>query len=233
MPGYSTRELMVDIGGHAYRIHALSDRQQYYDPGQVAERAGVPPAHWSLFGQVWPAGRILAEAMSRHDVAGMRILELGCGLGLSSLVLSRRKADITATDYHPLAGTFLQRNALQNQLPDVRFQHLDWLVPDPALGRFDLIIGSDILYERGHAQALAEVLDRHARPRAEILVTDPGRGHAGRFLRALAAQGFDVEQTRMGFDPADVPPFRGRLLRLQRDGATLRVGHAPLPQPPH
>mgnify|MGYP006153351907 CR=1 FL=1 len=28
---------------------------------------------WSLFGQVWPAGRVLAQAMSRFDVAGKRV----------------------------------------------------------------------------------------------------------------------------------------------------------------
>ena len=57
------------------------------------------------------AGRVLAQAMSSFDVAGKRILELGCGLGLSSLVLHRRKADITASDHHPLVEEFLTYNA--------------------------------------------------------------------------------------------------------------------------
>lgn len=227
MPGYSTRELMVQIGGHDYRIHALLDTQQYADPDHVAEKAGISSAQWCLFGQVWPAGRALAEVMSRYDIAGKRILELGCGLGLSSLVLGRRGADIVASDYHPLAADFLRRNTQQNHLPDIRFRRLDWQLPDPELGRFDVIIGSDILYERGHAQLLAEVLDRHAQPRADILITDPGRGNTGRFLRALVAQGFSVEETRMGFGPDDTPPFRGRLLHLHRDGAALHVSHPP------
>ena len=36
-----------------------------------------------------------------------RILEVGCGIGLSSLILNRLNADITATDYHPEAEKFL------------------------------------------------------------------------------------------------------------------------------
>ena len=39
-----------------------------------------------------------------------RILEVGCGLGLASLVLNERSADISATDYHPEVETFLKIN---------------------------------------------------------------------------------------------------------------------------
>ena len=46
--------------------------------------------------------------------AGMKILEVGCGIGLCSLVLQRRGADITASDYHPLAEEFLRFNAALN-----------------------------------------------------------------------------------------------------------------------
>ena len=216
MPGYATRQLTVLLGGHDYLIRALSDRQQFADPHGAAERIGISPALWGLFGQVWPSGRLLAEAMSTHEVAGKRVLELGCGLGLSSLVLQRRKADITASDHHPLAELFLQRNARQNQLPLVVYHDLPWAIPDARLGRFDLIIGSDILYERGHAELLAAIMFRHASEHTEILITDPGRGNSGRFTTAMAAQGFDVVEQRSRFDAADLPPFRGRLLSYRR-----------------
>lgn len=216
MPGYRTRELQLQVGGHAYRIHALLDLQQYADPDHVAEALGISSAQWSLFGHVWPAGKVLAEAMSTHRITGRRILELGCGLGLSSLVLSRRGADITASDYHPLAGDFLARNSMVNHLPAIRFHALDWSRPDPALGRFDLIIGSDILYERGHAELLAGVIERHAERDCEIVITDPGRGHANRLSRALQAAGYGVTETRLRFNETDVEPYRGRLIRWRR-----------------
>ncbi len=216
MPGYATRQFTVPVGGHDYLIRALSDRQQFADPDGAAERVGISPALWGLFGQVWPAGRLLAEAMSTHEVAGKRVLELGCGLGLSSLVLQRRKADITASDHHPLAELFLRRNAKQNQLPFVVYHDLPWAIPDTRLGRFDLIIGSDILYERDHAQLLAAIMLRHASDHTEILITDPGRGNSGRFSRAMAAQGFGVVEKRSRFDASDMPPFSGRLLNYQR-----------------
>lgn len=216
MPGYTTRQLNVCLGGHAYRIRALSDIQQFADPHGAAERAGISSSLWSLFGQVWPSGRVLAEAMSTFDIAGKRILEVGCGLGLSSMVLQRRLADITASDHHPLAQSFLDHNTTLNHLPTIVYRDLPWAEPDATLGRFDLIIGSDILYERGHAALLAAMVLRHAQPSSEVLITDPGRGNSGPFTRALAAQGYVVTEERSRFDARDVTPFRGRLLHYRR-----------------
>lgn len=216
MPGYTTRMLTVRLGGHDFRIRALSDLQQFADPTGHAQRAGISSSLWSLFGQVWPSGRVLAEAMSSFDVAGKRILELGCGLGLSSLVLAHRGADVVASDHHPLAEPFLAYNAGLNDLPAVTYRDLPWAVPDATLGSFDLIIGSDILYERDHAAQIASMMQRHARPDAELLVTDPGRGNSGPFTRAIAAQGFGVVEKRSRFDEKDSEPFRGRLLSYRR-----------------
>lgn len=216
MPGYTTRLLTVRLGGHDYRIRALSDLQQFADPTGQAHRAGISSSLWSLFGQVWPSGRVLAEAMSSFDVAGKRILELGCGLGLSSLVLARRGADVVASDHHPLAESFLAYNAGLNNLPAVTYRDLPWAVPDATLGSFDLIIGSDILYESGHADLLAAMVMRHALPDAEVLITDPGRGNSAPFTRALAEQGYTVVELRSRFDARDIAPFRGRLLSYRR-----------------
>jgi predicted nicotinamide N-methyase len=216
MPGYTTRLLTLRFGGHDYRIRALSDLQQFADPQGRAERAGISSAQWSLFGQVWPAGRVLAQAMSGFDIAGKRILELGCGLGLASLVLQRRQADITASDHHPLAEEFLTYNAALNGLSTPAYLDLAWTLPQPNLGRFDLIIGSDLLYERGHAEQLATLVANHAHPAAEVLITDPGRGNSGAFTTALARQGFAVDEVRSAFDDGDLAPFRGRLLSYRR-----------------
>jgi predicted nicotinamide N-methyase len=216
MPGYSTREVGLRIGGHDYRIRALSDKQQYADPSGLARRAGISPSLWSLFGQVWPAGRVLAQAMSQFDVAGKRMLEVGCGLALSSLVLSRRGGNVLASDHHPLARQFLEHNAALNEIPTPEYLDLPWAVAMPNLGRFDLIIGADVLYERDHAVLLASLVRRHAAEAAEVVVTDPGRGNSGPFTTALQRLGFSVDETRSPFDDTDEPPYRGRLLSYRR-----------------
>lgn len=218
-PGYATRVVDLQLGGRDYRVHALQDNQQFADPDGDAERAGVSSAQWPLFGQVWPSGCVLAEAMSTHEVAGLRILEVGCGLALSSLVLQQRGADITASDLHPLAETFLIDNARRNGLQTIAYRDLPWAVPDTTLGYFDLIIGSDILYERDHAALLAALVHRHALPRSEIVITDPGRGNGGAFGKAMALLGYIASERRCRFKPGDAAPYRGRLLYYRRGGA--------------
>ncbi len=214
--GYHTRLIDVRLAGQDYRIRALADRQQYADPDGLAELAGISSAQWCLFGQIWPAGRILAGAMIGFDIAGKRILEVGCGLGLASLVLQRRRADITASDHHPLAQRFLRENAVLNALPALAYHDLPWLTDDRVIGRFDLIIGSDVLYEHAHAGLLAGLLHRHAHAASEIMIADPGRGHGNAFSRLLREQEYALEEERCAFGEADSAPFRGRLLHYRR-----------------
>ena len=216
MAGYLTRDIDLEFGGRTYRVQALKDLQQFDDPGHVAEDAGISSAQWSLFGQPWPSGCVLAAEMAVHEIAGKRILELGCGLALASLVLAGRGADITASDYHALAGDFLATNCRVNGMQPVPFLCLDWTRPDPDAGRFDLLVGSDILYERWHVEQLAGVIERLAQPRAEVVITDPGRGNTNRFERALETLGFEVGETRMAFTQDQVAPFRGRLITARR-----------------
>ncbi len=213
---YRTRLIDVRLPGDDYCIRALADRQQYADSDGLAELAGISSAQWCLFGQLWPAGRILAAAMVEFEVAGKRILEIGCGLGLSSLVLQRRRADITASDHHPLAEQFLRGNAVRNGLPIVTYHDLPWLTADIVLGRFDLIIGSDVLYEHRHVAQLAALLERHARDGAEIMITDPGRGFGNPLSHALRDQDYRVVEARCAFEDTDRAPYRGRLLHYRR-----------------
>ena len=216
MPGYATRQEQVAIGGHDYRLRVLADRQQFWDPDGHGERLGISSAQWGLFGQLWPAGRLLARAMQDFDIGGKRILELGCGIGLASLVLQRRGADVVASDMHPLAEVFLAYNAALNALPALHYRRLQWDEPLPELGRFDLIIASDVLYESGHAALLGGVVDRHAHVQAEVLVADPGRGNSSHLGRQLSARGFDLEERRFALHADEAPPWRGRLLHYSR-----------------
>ncbi len=224
MTGYDTRIINVHVGGQTYALRVLSDHQQFADPDGHGQRMGISSAQWSLFGQLWPAGRLLAQAMHRIDIQGKRILELGCGIGLASLVLQRRGADVVASDVHPLAESFLAYNAAFNQLPAVHYRQMRWDRPLPTLGDFDMIVASDVLYERDHATLLASVVERHARPSAEVVVTDPGRGNSAPFTRMLATQGFEVTRERCAMDDNDAGLGRGNVLRYVRVDTTAQSG---------
>jgi len=218
MPGYRTHHITRSVGGVDYRLRVLADRQQYADPDGHAARMGISEAQWSLFGQCWPSGHQLAEAMHRFDIAGKRILELGCGIGLASLVLQQRGADVVASDAHPLTEPFLCYNAALNGLPAPHYRQLCWDRGLPTLGSFDAIVASDVLYERGQPERIVAVIARHARPCAEVLLVDAGRGHAGRFGRLLADEGFVLLSASGPLDDAEHPEYRGRLLHFHRQG---------------
>ena len=165
MPGYLTKQEDIAITGAAdLIIQSLLDKQQFADPLGAAEALGISSAAWPLFGLLWPSGAQLAQRMaSRPLLAGERVLEIGCGLGLASLVCHRRGIDVTASDCHPLAQQFLQENARLNGLSPVKYRTGQWGSDAPApanavQGQFDLIMGSDVPYERDARASLATFL---------------------------------------------------------------------------
>jgi len=237
LPGYITKQENIAITGVADMvIRSLLDKQQFHDPLEAALRLGISSATWPLFGLLWPSGARLAERMALRPVrVGERILEIGCGLALSSLVGHRRGADVTASDCHPLAGAFLAENVRLNGLLPLKYRHGQWgglpssgefdgpappttAVPDRAIaGQFELIIGSDILYERDEAGTLAAFIESHAAPRAEVWVVDPNRGNRAHFHRHMAALGFLMREEKL--DRLALPGFEayhGRMLTYTR-----------------
>ncbi|PKM41566.1 MAG: SAM-dependent methyltransferase, partial [Gammaproteobacteria bacterium HGW-Gammaproteobacteria-1] len=103
-------------------------------------------------------------------------------------------------------------NAALNGLDTMIYRDLPWAHANHPLPLYDLIIGSDILYERGHADLLAVLVQRHGTADGEVLITDPGRGNSSAFTRKMAAQGYTVTEQRSALDDDDKPPYRGRLL---------------------
>lgn len=189
-PPLQTRVDTHHFDGIAYRIRCLIDGNQFDDPDGVAEALGISPASWPLFGMLWPSGLLLADLVGREELCGTRILELGCGLGMASLVINARGGDILATDYHPRAEVFLHDNSRRNALADTPFKRLDWRVPDPNLGVFNLIIGSDLLYEPDHPALLTSFLSRHSDAATRIVIVDPKRRLHVRFRKQMELAGF-------------------------------------------
>ncbi len=249
MPGYQTKQESIAVAGVAdLFIRSLLDRQQFADPLGEADRLGISSATWPLFGLLWPSGAQLAAALALRPVqAGERILELGCGLALASLVGHRRGADITASDCHPLAGAFLLENLRLNGLLPMKYRHGHWgapaaLVPSvpplvlplisalpldaPVSGLFDLIIGSDLLYERDADGGLAGYIDGHAAPVVEVWIVDPDRGNRSAFNRQMADRGFDRHEQRLNTAPtlggSGEARYKGRLLVYRRGGPATR-----------
>jgi predicted nicotinamide N-methyase len=220
MPGYQVKQQTVTIGGWAYAICSLLDNQQYSDPKGAANVTGMGESGWPLFGQVWPSARVLALAMDSHAIAGKRILEIGAGLALASLVMHRREGDVTVTDWHPLTETFLNKNLLANDLSPLPYMAGNWAVDDAdgasGLGKFDLIVGSDVLYERQQPEQLARFIDQHASANAEVIIVDPDRGNRSAFGKAMAALDWGLVMNTAAKTQESGEAYKGRFLTFKR-----------------
>ena len=231
--GYLTKQESIAVHGvDDLLIRSLLDKNQFHDPLDEALNLGISSATWPLFGLLWPSGQRMAERMAQRPVTAERILEIGCGLGLSSLVAHRRGANVTASDCHPLTHAFLDENTRLNGLPRMVYRHGLWgtaalredglpnlTLPQDAdvNGLFDLIVGSDILYERDDEGTLATFINSHAAQRSEIWIVDPNRGNRAAFHKHMGRVGFAMQEHLL--DQAatlDQPAYKGRMLTYTR-----------------
>lgn len=221
MPGYQVKLETIPVAGLAMQVRSLLDKQQFHDPDGEAERLGISSATWPLFGMVWPSALVLAAHLQDAVLGQRRILEVGCGLALASLSLHRRHGDVTASDCHPLAGAFLGENLKLNALPALPYLHGDWATVNTELGLFDMIIGSDVLYERDQPGLLAAFIERHSQAAMEVVIVDPDRGNRAGFNRLMDTLGFDREELKVRQLPDGSMPYKGRVLSYARAARRL------------
>ncbi len=173
--------------------------------------------------ELWPSAVVLASAVASRRASGVsalatgggrsdvgmrqadgpgRALELGCGLGLVTVAAMRAGWDVLATDWYEDALRFTAVNALHavGRAPATRL--VDWFRLPADLGRFDLLLAADVLYEARYASVVAAVLSRTLAPRGSAWVADPGRAACHDFLRRAAELGLHVRDTQ-------VRPFDG------------------------
>ncbi|BFM12480.1 methyltransferase domain-containing protein [Simiduia litorea] len=206
----------VEFGKTDIHLCTLRDAQEFHDPEGAAEKLGISSASWSLFGVIWPSSLVLAHHILDCNTGSKRILEIGCGMALSSLLLNKQHADITATDYHPEVECFLQRNALLNSDKPINFERADWSEKSATLGCFDLIIGSDLLYEDQHIKLLANFINQHAKPNCEVILVDPGRGRKNKLSTEMVTFGFTFSHHKPSHTRYLTAEFKGHILKFNR-----------------
>jgi len=206
----------VEFGRIDIHLCTLRNRQEFQDSEGIAEKLGICSASWPMFGVIWPSSLVLAHFIVDYDTGSKRILEVGCGMALSSLLLNKQDADITATDYHPEVNKFLQRNTLLNEDRAITFEQVDWTDKSDNLGLFDLIIGSDLLYEDNHIELLATFLEAHLKPACEVIIVDPGRGRKNKLSSRMTGFGFTSTHLKPTHTDFLDQEFKGRILKFER-----------------
>lgn len=217
MPDVRVRYTTIEIGDMDIHVRLLRDILQFNDKGGVAQRLGISSAAWPISGVIWPSEKVLAHLMIDYQIKGRRILEVGCGIALASLVLNQRLADITATDHHPETEGFLGYNTSLNNGRIIPFVRTGWAnSAGNGLGNFDLIIGSDLLYEEEHVDLLATFINQHSRSHCKVVIVDPGRGFHAKFTRKMAGLGYAHFQEKPETKAYPDKKFKGWILTYSR-----------------
>jgi predicted nicotinamide N-methyase len=167
-----------------HSIELPSGELRLLQPGEAAALPDSGPVEWApvapYWAVLWRSGVALARELDGVALQGLRVVELGCGLAVPSLVAARAGATVLATDACAEALTLVARNATAN---DVRIETaiVDWTRPDALVTRapFDVVLAADVLYERSSVAPLLSLLPRLA---GQAWLADPGRPAAEAFV---------------------------------------------------
>ena len=171
----------------------------------IREEDFVKDERLPYWADVWPSSIILAEKLLEQNGAGRTALELGCGVGLSTLAATSSGFDVLATDYYEDALDVTRANVFRNLGTMARTRLVDWRHLPEDLGTFDLVFASDVLYEKEYAELLPLLLNRLLVSDGRALIADPGRVAAPIFVDACGVNGLSVmEKETRPFEAGEI-----------------------------
>jgi predicted nicotinamide N-methyase len=169
------------------------------DDARRAVAEGVHLPYWAL---LWPSGMALAEALFAEPqiVRGRRVLELGCGLGVTATAALRAGARLWAADCFADALLFSRYNTLRNAGRAPSTLLVDWRSAAGreaciARGPFDIVLAADVLYEQEDQALLLDLVPRLLVPGGAFWLAEPGRRVSLAFVEAARMRGWQDEPT--------------------------------------
>ncbi|MDP9278537.1 MAG: class I SAM-dependent methyltransferase [Gemmatimonadota bacterium] len=184
--GALTRRFRTSVEDATVDEHTFSILKPANSDDLIREEDFVKDERLPYWADVWPSSIILAGKLLELDGHGKTALELGCGVGLSTLAATSAGFDVLATDYYEDALDVTRANVFRNLGMIARTRLVDWRHLPLDLGTFDLIFASDVLYENEYARLLPVLLRGLLTPAGLALIADPGRVAAPVFVEACA-----------------------------------------------
>lgn len=153
----------------------IATAQAWADAGGLEERVWKPfGTHWSP--SYWTKWATVTTALRDLDVqTGARVLDLGCGIGWTSLFLAQAGYDVTGADLAPPLLEAARRHAQLWSL-DVDFVKAD--MDEFELGRrFDFALVFDALHHTNRRAEAVRNIARHVEPGGWVLFGEPSWLH--------------------------------------------------------
>jgi len=205
-----TRRFRTSIEDATVDEHTFSILKPANSDDLIREEDFVKDERLPYWADVWPSSIILAGKLLELNGRGKTALELGCGVGLSTLAATSAGFDVLSTDYYEDALDVTRANVFRNLATIARTRLVDWRHFPEDLGTFDLVFASDVLYEKEYAELLPVLLRRLLVPGGIALIADPGRVAAPVFVEACARNGLTI-------DKKETRPFEAGEIRQKID----------------
>jgi predicted nicotinamide N-methyase len=177
-------ETEIDIADRTLRVLHPASAEDLIDEAAFEHDERLP--YWA---ELWPSARVLAEHVATLAGTDRTLIELGCGAGLVSTAACVAGFTVTASDYYEDATRFARVNAWRNTGCEPRPLVLDWRHMPATASRHDVVLASDVLYERPYGALVARVIAATIAPRGIAYVADPGRVARADFLASLPPLG--------------------------------------------
>ncbi len=205
----------VIVEGRTFLIMRPSESDRLLDHPSVRS-AFAADEYMPYWTDLWPSARMLAKAILRESwPPGLRVLEVGCGLGLPGIAALALGLRVTFSDYDATALRFAADNARLNGFHSFDTLQMDWRYPPDGL-QFPLILASDLIYELRNVDPLVALIRKMLEPGGLCLLTDQDRVPSRYLREALTMEGlpFTTQMVRAG-EPGG-RRLKGTLYRIRR-----------------
>jgi 2-polyprenyl-3-methyl-5-hydroxy-6-metoxy-1,4-benzoquinol methylase len=139
----------------------------------------------NLWATIWPSCYLLSEIVLQLDLHEHRVVDLGCGIGITCLVSSLRGASVLGLDYTAECLEIAQKNNINRK--NVEFRNFNWFHPiSESLRGYDLLIGGDVLYMRNSIKPIINCVQCMIKEDGIAIFVDPGRPSVSDFVEECA-----------------------------------------------
>ena len=214
---FQTKNIDVAVGDFNLKLTIIENIDALFDAliQKGVDHEDVKDERIPYWAELWASAIALSLYLVENQLVSNEksVTEIGCGLGLPSIVAGLLGAkEVILTDYLPEALDFAKQNWLQN-LPEknARFQVLDWRNPDPSVSA-DILLASDVAYESRAFEPLLNAFKILLNPNGIILITEPNRYISKKFFLGLNTlsqrdafgkginEGYDVKHSTMNIE---------------------------------
>ncbi|MFP4235961.1 MAG: class I SAM-dependent methyltransferase [Desulfonatronovibrio sp.] len=194
MGAYCQQSIELELRGRKWLISRAGNLDELWE--EMTGEAADAEDHIPYWTEVWPASKALSGHISDSArlLAGRLCLDIGCGLGLTSLVARSVGARVVAMDFEKPALEFARQNALINNIPSTCWVQTDWRNPGFGPEVFDFIWAADVLYEARFWEPLAGLLRYCLKDNGRIWIADPERNVSVKAWDYFETKGFTIKE---------------------------------------